>query len=343
MLLTRCIQWLTLMGLALILLGCGPEQVSVDGKTMGTYYQVKYLADSKTPGPEQIKQEIDRRLEQLNDQMSTYKPDSELSRFNTSTITGVPFTVSPAVIKVVEEAIRINHLTGGALDVTIGPLVNLWGFGPEKRTDQVPDAVEEAKRRSWVGIEKLQVRNGGLVKTIPELYVDLSSIAKGYGVDMVGDYLNSLHISDYMIDIGGEVLTRGKNGKNQPWRIAIEKPQPGNNEWIQQIIEPGDMAMATSGDYRNFFAVDGKHYSHTLNPVTGKPIENNIVSITVLHPSCMTADGFATGLGVMGVDKALALAEQQKLPVFIVEKSGDSFVERYSSAFKPYLSGGKHS
>ncbi len=330
-------EWLAPLGLAFFLTGCGPEQSHIDGQTMGTYYSIKYVSDGSLPAPEKIKAEIDKRLEQVNDEMSTYRPTSELSRFNSSRETNVPFKVSAGTAKVVKEAIRISKLTDGALDVTVGPLVNLWGFGPEGRPELIPEEHEIEKRRAWIGIDKLSVQGNALVKSIPELYVDLSSIAKGYGVDVVAEYLQSLNIHRYMVDIGGEVRTLGKNGKDIPWRIAIEKPVAGIEQSAQEIIEPGDMSIATSGDYRNYFEENGVRYSHTIDPKTGRPINHRLVSITVLSNTCMTADGLSTGLGVLGPERGMALANQMNIPVFMIVKTDTGFEERYSGAFKPYM------
>lgn len=332
----------------MLLSACGgPEQKNLSGQTMGTYYSVKYVADSSAPSPEKLQTEIDRLLEEVNNQMSTYRPNSELSRFNQSREVNKPFPVSEATAKVVKEAIRINHVTEGALDVTVGPLVNLWGFGPEGRMTQAPTEEALVKRRAWVGIDKLSVEGNNLIKSIPELYVDLSSIAKGYGVDVVAGYLARQNIKNYMVDIGGEVRTLGHNGKGTPWRIAIEKPSVGSeikseieNEMTQsaqEIIAPGNMAVATSGDYRNYFEQNGVRYSHTIDPKTGKPITHNLASITVIAPTCMIADGFSTGIDVLGPDKGMALAEKLNIAVFMIVKTKDGFEERYSPAFKHYL------
>ncbi|WP_174634720.1 FAD:protein FMN transferase [Yersinia thracica] len=330
-------HWLMVAVGVLLLTGCGPEQINLEGKTMGTSYSIKYMSDSTTLSPEQLQQEIDRELEQVNDQMSTYRPNSELSRFNKRQKVDTPFPVSAATAKVVREAIRINRLTDGALDVTVGPLVNLWGFGPEGRPNVVPTDAEIAKRQEWVGIDNLAVENGALVKRIPELYVDLSAIAKGYGVDVVAEYLEAQNIDNYMVDIGGEVRTRGNNGENKPWRIAIEKPIAGSTQSTQEIIEPGRMAIATSGDYRNYFEQNGVRYSHTIDPETGRPINHRLVSITVLDPSCMTADGLSTGLGVLGPERGMALANLLGIPVFMIVKTDEGFEEHSSESFKPYL------
>ncbi|WP_422398997.1 FAD:protein FMN transferase [Xenorhabdus griffiniae] len=323
----------------MMLAACGgPKQQNLNGQTMGTYYSVKYVADASTPAPENLQKEIDRLLEEVNDQMSTYRPNSELSRFNQSREVNKPFPVSAATAKVVKEAIRINKLTEGALDVTVGPLVNLWGFGPEGRITKAPTDEELAMRRTWTGIDNLSVEGNNLVKFIPELYVDLSSIAKGYGVDVVAEYLESQNIKNYMVDIGGEVRTSGNNGKGNPWRIAIEKPSDsGMAQSAQEIIEPGNMSVATSGDYRNYFEQNGVRYSHTINPKTGKPITHNLVSITVIAPTCMSADGFSTGLDVLGPEKGMEVAEKLNIPVFMIVKTKDGFEERYNTAFKAYL------
>jgi thiamine biosynthesis lipoprotein len=325
------------LGATLLLAGCEPKQENLDGKTMGTYYSIRFVPGEETPAVEALQAEIDKRLEQVNDQMSTYRPDSELSRFNASREVNQPFPVSAATTEVVLEALRINRVTDGALDVTVGPLVNLWGFGPEGRPNKVPSAAELALRRVWTGIDKLSVEGNALVKSIPELYVDLSSIAKGYGVDVIAQYLQSQHVKNYMVDIGGEVRTRGHNGEKKPWRIAIERPTAGVEQQAHLVIEPGEMSIATSGDYRNYFEHDGVRYSHTIDPSTGKPINHNLVSVTVISPQCMTADGLSTGLNVLGPDRGMALANLMGIPVFMIVKTTNGFEERYSEAFKPYL------
>ncbi|WP_340617550.1 FAD:protein FMN transferase [Xenorhabdus entomophaga] len=339
MLSKKIIHWGVLLFSVVLLAACGgPEQQNLNGQTMGTYYSVKYVADSSSSAPENLQKEIDRLLEEVNDQMSTYRPNSELSRFNQSREVNKPFPVSAATAKVVKEAIRINQLTDGALDVTVGPLVNLWGFGPEGRITKAPTDEELANRRVWTGINNLSVKGNSLIKSIPELYVDLSSIAKGYGVDVVAEYLESQNIKDYMVDIGGEVRTSGNNGKGNPWRIAIEKPSDsGMAQSAQEIIEPGNMSIATSGDYRNYFEQNGVRYSHTINPKTGRPITHNLVSITVIAQTCMSADGFSTGLDVLGPEKGMEVAEKLNIPVFMIVKTKDGFEERYSPAFKAYL------
>ncbi|OAT24702.1 FAD:protein FMN transferase [Proteus myxofaciens] len=338
MLKRKIMNWVMMLCALFLLSACGEKQQVLNGETMGTYYSIKYVPDSHSPSQEVLQKEIDRILEEVNDQMSTYRPQSELSLFNQSREINKPFPVSAATAKVVSESIRINKMTQGSLDVTVGPLVNLWGFGPEGRFTHQPSADELEKRRQWIGIDYLEVQGNALIKKIPELYVDLSSIAKGYGVDAVAEYLISQHITNYMVDIGGEVRTQGVNGKDKPWRIAIEKPaNDGTNQSVQLIIEPGDNSIATSGDYRNYFEEEGIRYSHTIDPTTGRPIKHNLASITVIVPTCMSADGISTGLNVLGPEKGLQVANELNIPVFMIVKTENGFEERYSKAFAPFL------
>ncbi|MDX1302426.1 FAD:protein FMN transferase [Photobacterium sp.] len=333
--LTRAVM---LLVMTITLAGCGDQRelIHLSGATMGTYYSVKLIKQEGLPSATDIQAEIDRRLERVNDQMSTYRKHSELSQFNLQT-TNEPFAVSADTAKVVKEAIRLSKLTDGALDVTVGPVVNLWSFGPEARPEVIPTDEELAARRKIVGIDHLSVDGNTLTKDIPELYVDLSSIAKGFGVDVVADYFDELNVVDYLVEIGGELRLKGVNLEGVPWRIAVEKPTDDGSRAVQEIIEPGDMAVATSGDYRNYFEEDGVRYSHLIDPKTCKPIANHVVSVTVLHPSSMTADALATAFSVMGEEKALALAETENLPVLLVVKTEQGYKEYASEAFAPYL------
>lgn len=330
-------KWLVAFASLLVLAGCEKpvEQIHLSGPTMGTTYNIKYIAAEGQPSPQDLQVEIDRLLEEVNDQMSTYRKDSELSRFNQSESLEA-FEVSPQTATVVKEAIRLNGLTLGALDVTVGPLVNLWGFGPEARPEVVPTDAELSERKAMTGIQHLTADGNMLKKDIPNLYVDLSTIAKGWGVDVVADYIQSQGILNYMVEVGGEMRLKGLNREGVAWRIAIEKPSVEERS-IQEIIEPGDMAVATSGDYRNYFERDGVRYSHIINPATGKPINHKVVSVTVLDASSMTADGLATGLMVLGEEQGMKIAEQNNIPVFMIVKTQDGFKEMASTAYKPFL------
>ncbi|MDA9556948.1 FAD:protein FMN transferase [Vibrio sp.] len=331
-------KWLFVLLLPVILLGCTepPKQVYVTGPTMGTTYNIKYIApEEMSTSSKDIHTEIDRLLEEVNDQMSTYRVNSELSLFNQYK-SDEPFKVSKDTAFVVKEAIRLNGLTKGALDVTVGPLVNLWGFGPDAKPEIIPSAESISLARQATGIEHIKVDGNLLVKTLPKLYVDLSPIAKGWGVDVIANYLEMIGIDNYLVEVGGEIRLKGVNSEGAKWRIAIEKPVIDERS-VQLIIAPGDMAIATSGDYRNYFEQDGVRYSHIINPQTGKPINHKVVSITVLSETSMEADGLATGLMVLGHKAALDVAEANDIAIFIIEKTDEGFAEYSSSHFKPYL------
>lgn len=327
--------------LPLLLVGCRfesekPKLMQITGQTMGTYYSVKWLETPNSPLPSQIQKTVEAKLLLVNQQMSTYLSHSQLSQFNQSSSTQA-FSVDKAVKNVVLEAQRIAHLTDGHYDVTVGPLVNLWSFGPDLKQNKTPSEQALQMASHQVGYQKLSVTEEGLKKQIPQLYVDLSSIAKGYGVDVIAQSLKDANIDNYLVDIGGELRLNGKNAQGKPWRIAIEKPLSDGTRAIQEVIEPGDMSMATSGDYRNYFEQDGVHYSHLINPKTGKPITNRVASVTVLAKNCMTADAWATAFSIMDQEQSLALANKEKLAVLLIVKTENGFETRASQAFEPYL------
>lgn len=316
----------------------GMEIVGLSGKTMGTQYHIKYWEKEPKNSPEAVQAKVEVVLKDVNQKMSTYIPDSELSRFNQSQDVGKAQPISADLAKVIAEAIRINKLTDGALDITVGPVVNLWGFGPEKRVERRPTAEQLAERQAWVGIDKIDLETKGneatLSKAIPQVYLDLSSIAKGFGVDQVADVLAAQGIENYMVEIGGEIRAHGVNAEGKPWQIAIEKPNDDGNRGVQSIIGLNNMAMATSGDYRIYFEENGQRFAHEIDPKTGYPIQHHLASITVLAPTSMTADGLSTGLFVMGEEKALALAELENIPVYLIMKTDKGFETKMSSAFK---------
>ena len=331
---------LVLVTLAVFVLsGCFPsndltrQEYLMQGKTMGTTYNIKVVGENIDTV--KLQQGIDDKLKQLNQEMSTYIKDSELSRFNQSTSLE-PTSVSTGLARVVKEAIRLGVLTQGALDVTVGPLVNLWGFGPEYRPETVPSDELLIATKARVGLDKLTFANGMLAKKIPDIYVDLSTIAKGYGVDLVAEFIEANGINNYLVEIGGEMRLKGFKHTGELWHVAIEKPLT-NERAVHQIIVPKDNAVATSGDYRIYFEADGQRFSHIIDPKTGKPINHKLVSVTVIHPSSMTADGLSTAMMVMGEEKALAFAEENDLAVYIIAKTDHGFVEQSTVKFMQYL------
>ena len=335
-------NWLALIGLAFFISSCSeplPENklVIVQGETMGTYYQVTMVVNAEQQNSaaynaDALQVEIDKKLEQVNNQMSTYRPDSELSMFNKAEQS---YTVSPATAYVLQSSLALYKQSGGACDVTVGPLVNLWGFGPDKKPTKIPSQELIETRKKWVGSQYLSIDGNTLFKSIPELYVDLSAIAKGYGVDVVAEYLQGLGIDNYLVDIGGELRANGVKPGQKQWTLAIEKPIAGQN--VQRLIQIGDNAIATSGDYRNYYEFDGIRYSRTIDPQTGKPISHKLVSVTVIHKSSMFADGLATAITVLGPEKGLAFAKKNQLAVFLLVKQGENFIEYFTDEFTPYL------
>lgn len=321
--------------LLLFVLSCAPQQpveIAITGKTMGTMYNIKVVQQSDAAiDVLALQAEIDDALIQVNALMSTYDPNSELSLLN-KTQANEPFPISEQTEFVLTEAIRLNQLSQGSLDITVGPLVNLWGFGPDKRPEVIPTQTQLAEIADYVGIDKFQLVDGVVTKLHSNLYIDLSTIAKGYGVDVVADIIEQNQIDNYLVEIGGEMRVAGKKGNGSDWRIAIEQPITTERA-IQKVISIGDNAVATSGDYRNYFEKDGVRYSHLIEPTSGYPIKHNLVSVTVVHPSSMTADGLATALNVMGAEKAKLLAVSNDLAVFMIMKEGSEFIEYASPAF----------
>ena len=263
--------------------------------------------------------------------MSTYDTTSELSRFNQYRYSD-NFAVSQETLTVVNEALRLARLSDGVLDVTVGPLVNLWGFGPNKRPEKVPTQADIDAVRDYVGYEKLSTTPTGLMKANPMLYVDLSTIAKGYGVDEVAAILDAHDLQHYLVEIGGEMRVKGERGDGSEWLIAIEKPVTTERA-VQKVVSIGTNAIATSGDYRNYYEEDGKRYSHLIDPNTGSPITHDLVSVTVVNPSSMIADGLATAFNVMGWQRAIDLAEQEQLAVFLIRRTADGFEEYATPEF----------
>ncbi len=311
---------------------------TITGPTMGTSFTIKVAPGD--PDDEALEKRttdaIQAALKDVNQKMSTYQPDSELSTFNKTPSTE-PVTVSEDLHKVMAESLRISTLSGGAFDVTVGPLVNAWGFGP-KDMGTPPGPKELDTLAPKIGYQRLSLAGDKGARTLkkahPEMYVDLSAIAKGFGVDQVARSLDGLGHEHYMVEVGGEVRAKGEKSKGQPWRIGIEKPD-AKLQAVQEVVELHNLSMATSGNYRNFYEKDGKRLSHTINPTTGQPVEHRLASVSVLHQDCMTADAWATTLNVLGEEKGFALAAEQKLAAFLLIKQADgTFIEKTTPAFE---------
>ncbi len=301
---------------------------------MGTSFSIKISSYSDHIPKKQLKLQIDAVLDGINQGMSTYQEDSEISRFNQSS--SIDWQQSSAdLISVLVEANKISRLTQGAFDVTVGPLVNLWGFGPDPRILKAPEKNKIKQALNQIGYKKLLIDKElpKIKKTIPDLYLDLSALAKGYAVDEVAELLEKHGFLNYLIEIGGELRLRGKNINGNHWRIGIEKPVV-NGRFIQKVLPVTDISMATSGDYRNYFEDDGVRFSHTIDPRTGRPITHKLASVTVFSDSAMEADALATAMMVLGPAEGFDFAELHKIAAYFIIKKDDDFKEQSTSAFK---------
>jgi thiamine biosynthesis lipoprotein len=308
-----------------------PRQWVLTGATMGTTYTVKVVVnDVDDAARDRLAVRIDNVLAGVDNALSTYIESSEVMVFNR--YGEGDFAASDDLLKVAAEAQRVARLSGGAFDITVGPLVDAWGFGPQGETD-VPSDVTIGRLLSTTGFEHLEVdlEHGRLKKDSPEVRIDLSAIAKGFAVDRVADALVGEGHVDFMVEVGGEVRASGRNIERRVWRIGIERPEDGGRA-VYAAIPLSDLALATSGDYRNFVMRDGVRISHTIDPRLGRPISHGLASVSVIQASCMTADALATALEVLGPVEGMALATSHGIPaLFLVRMDDGSFEEQRSS------------
>lgn len=315
---------------SLFLVACSakPEVIELSGSKMGTTYHIKVVADQLAP--DDLHQQIDELLSVVDNSMSTYKPDSELSRFNRMAV-GQSMEISSDFAQVLQISKDIWEMSGGAFDPTVGPLVDLWGFGPTASDNLTPSAEQISEILQTIGFQHVVLDGLSLSKSQP-VELDLSAVAKGYAVDIVADRLEMLALPDYLVEVGGEIRVSGSNPNGEAWRIAIEQPQFMHS--VNRVISVADMAVATSGDYRNYFEQQGVRYSHILDSRTGQPIKHNLASVTVLSDSCAEADAWATAFLVMGAEQSMQIAEKTRLPIYLLIKEGDTFKALSSEQFK---------
>ncbi len=330
--------------LAIVLLGCascsssvqGTSPLQFSGQTMGTTYAVTIVEPSSSISIETTQSHVDHILARINSSMSTYQPDSELSRFNhAGTTNWVPISLD--LYSVIKEALRVSHMTSGAFDVSVGPIVDLWGFGPGLRHNTIPSDEAIRMRLDSIGYTHLHLQDSppAIRKDYPTLSVDLSAIAKGYGVDQVAEYLESRQIMNYLVEIGGELRANGHNDQGIPWKVAVEQPTP-ITQAIHRVLHLEGQGIATSGDYRNFFEREGIRFSHTMNPKTGKPVTHNLSSVTVVAETTMKADALATALLVLGPKEGLALAQREHVASLFLTMDADGFHEQATTDFAQY-------
>ncbi|EPY7297965.1 TPA: FAD:protein FMN transferase ApbE [Klebsiella quasipneumoniae subsp. quasipneumoniae] len=315
----------------------------LDGKTMGTFWRVSVIGVDEAKA-QALRAKVQAQLDADDRLLSTWKNDSALMRFNHAADTR-PWPVSEAMADIVTLSLRIGVKTDGAMDITVGPLVNLWGFGPDKQPVATPDAQAIAAAKARTGLQHLQVINQSgrqfLQKDIPDLFVDLSTVGEGYAADHLARLMEQEGISRYLVSVGGALVSRGMNGEGKPWRVAIQKPTDRENA-VQAIVDINGHGISTSGSYRNYYELDGKRISHVIDPQTGQPITHKLVSVTVIAPTALEADGWDTGLMVLGPEKAQQVVREQGLAVYMIVKEGEGFKTWMSPQFRTFLVGEKN-
>lgn len=337
-------KWLfSIYCIALLLLGgceSSLEHTQLSGATMGTTWHINYLPHENSATADDLQSGVEQLLVEVNQSMSTYLADSEILRINESPINGW-FELSDGFAHVLEAALMVGGRSEGAYDVTVGPLVDLWGFGPARRelNAGVPDQALIKSRLQQVGQQYLEFDVAGQrLRKIAPVTLDFSSIAKGYAVDVVADYFSAQQIDNYLVEIGGEMRLSGQSARGDAWRVAIEQPEAYIRD-IAQTLSLSDMAIATSGDYRNFFEHDGVRYSHSIDARTGYPAAHELVSVTVVHRSAMLADAWATALTVLGPEQAWRVAQDMQLAVYFIQREGAGYRARHTTHIEPYMTG----
>ena len=320
--------------LCLAAAGCSDSReklpvLELTGSTMGTHYSVKLVAPRPQTDTRALQEQINSSLSRIEQRMSTYRSDSELSLFNRSASTDW-VGVSAELCGVIEQALSVSEITS-AFDITVGPLVNLWGFGPSGTGPKPPEASTIARTLKDTGFELIHsdCTIPAIRKDRTGVYVDLSAYAKGYAVDQIVELLSDYGLENFLVEIGGELRMHGHNADKKSWSIAIEKPADFASE-VQSIVQITNVAFATSGDYRNFFVFAGQRFSHTIDPQTGYPVTHNTAAVSIIGNSAAFADAMATAMLVLGVDEGLALAEREGIAAYFQLRT-DLGIEEYSS------------
>ena len=314
------------------------KEVTLSGKTMGTTYHIKVVTGffKNTKG---LKDKVEIRLEQINKSMSTYIKDSEISLFNAFDRIGEKFYISDDFFNVMKVAKDIYKLTGGAWDGTIKPIVNLWGFGNSKNKKRIPEKSEIKALLPEIGFNYIEISsNRYLVKRKASISLDLASIAKGYAVDQIAALIRTNGIKNFLVEIGGEVFAAGLRNDGKNWRVGINSPKKDAPfDKIYKVISLYDKGFATSGDYRIFFEFKGKRFSHIIDPRNGHPIDNGVVSVSIVADTCTFADGLATAVMILGVEKGLKLVNSLDHTecLIVVQKDDGTLIDHYSKGFSP--------
>lgn len=320
----------------LLMVSCQKKETyRLEGTVFGTLYHITYI------GKDNFQQEIDNKLAEFDLSLSTFNKKSTISSFNSWDVEDFSLKEDPWMQHCVSRSLEISKLTDGAFDITVAPLVNVWGFGFEKSQPPTPQTIDSI--RQFVGYALLTLKADQLRKKDARLQLDCSAIAKGYACDVVGEWLKSKGIQDFLVEIGGEMVASGKNEQGLEWRIGINRPiddSTSTNMEFEYILQLTNKGVATSGNYRNFYLKDGKKIAHTIHPKTGYPIQQNILSATIVAPDCLTADALATACMVMGLDKSLKLIESLSNTegLFICTTPNGDFNAHFTNGMKLFLS-----
>lgn len=331
---------LSLLTIIYLVAGCSHVEqdqiITFEGYTMGTSYGIQIIKQVNKDLNDHIAEDITTILNEVDHAMSTWKEDSELSNINNSPDQEW-ITISPDLLYVLDMAISVSKKTQGAFDITLAPLIDVWGFSSNEVITMLPDeaVIKNSMRR--IGYQYLHLdKQKTAIRKEKEIKLNLSAIAKGFAVDKIASYLDKINIQSYLVEIGGEVRTKGVKSDGSNWRIAIETPSVGDRQ-PYRLIKLSNHAVATSGDYRNFYEIAGQRYSHIINPFSGYPVTHNLVSVTILEQSTAYADALATAIMVMGIDKGYQFCIQNKIPAYFIAKTNNGFTSRYTPYMEHYF------
>lgn len=310
--------------------GNGDSMESFGGPAMGSTYSIKYVRHAGLPAPADVQVEVEKILAEVDRQLSTYRNDSDIERFNALPANHCQVMPAP-ILELVRVGEQLSVQSAGAFDLTVEPLLNLWGFGPQAREEKIPTAQALAEVRQRVGHDHLRIDGDRLCKDAA-VEVDFNSIAAGYAVDTIAAKLDAMGIHDYLAEATGELRAAGRKLDGTPWRIALEEPRD-DQQVAERIIAVDGYGLSTSGDYRNYFVQGGQRFSHTLDARTGTPVSHSLASVTVIHPSALMADGLSTLLLILGPERGWDYAEKHDIGAFFVIRADTGFVTRSSHAF----------
>ncbi|WP_454870116.1 FAD:protein FMN transferase [Pseudomonas lini] len=326
-------RWVGLVVLVGVMSGCGngDSLERFDGPTMGSRYSIQYVRHTSTPGPKAVQSEVENILAEVDRQFSTYRSDSDTERFNALPAGRCQVMPGP-VLELIRVGEQLSSQSDGAFDLTVEPLLNLWGFGPQSREEKVPTADALALTRQRVGYGHLRIDGNRLCKDAP-VEVDFNSLAAGYAVDRIAGRLEALGIDSYLAEATGELKASGHKPDGSAWHVALEEPRD-DQQVAERIIAVDGYGVSTSGDYRNYFQQSGQRYSHTFDARTGAPVLHTLASVTVIHPSALMADGLSTLLLILGPERGWDYAETHDIGAFFVIRADTGFVTRTNQAFE---------